>query len=230
VGIKDSSGNMINVMNLIDMTRRIRPDFKVLVGAEEIMFPALAAGGNGCMTATAGILPEFMIEIYKSFKEKNLNKSLKLQLAILELIRKMKSVNFPQGFKEALSLRGINMGKPKMEFNSKLLSNLAHVKEEMEFIMTSLLNEYFPQSKLKYYDSYSDNQFLYKELDNKYLLYEKSYRSIECIDCGKCEGDLNCNIVNNNDNKNLLNLATDKQDLNKLVEEISRSILKNLNK
>lgn len=230
VGIKDSSGNMINVMNLIDMTRRIRPDFKVLVGAEEIMFPALAAGGNGCMTATAGILPEFMIEIYKSFKEKNLNKSLKLQLAILELIRKMKSVNFPQGFKEALSLRGINMGKPKMEFNSKLLSNLAHVKEEMEFIMTSLLNEHFPQSKLKYYDSYSDNQFLYKELDNKYLLYEKSYRSIECIDCGKCEGDLNCNIVNNNDNKNLLNLATDKQDLNKLVEEISRSILKNLNK
>jgi len=34
VGIKDSSGNMINVMNLIDMTRKIRPDFKILVGAE----------------------------------------------------------------------------------------------------------------------------------------------------------------------------------------------------
>ena len=179
------------------------------------------------MTATAGILPEFMVAIYKNFTEGNLNKSLKLQLAILELIRKMKSVNFPQGFKEALSLRGINTGKPKMEFNLKLLSNLAHVKEECEFIMQNLLNQYFPQSKLKYYDSFSDNQFLYKELDNKYLLYEKSFRSIECIDCGKCEGD--CNTVNNKDNS-LMNLEENKQDLSKLVEEISRNILKNLNK
>jgi len=41
VGIKDSSGNMVNVMNLIEMTRKVNPDFRVLVGVEEIMLPAL---------------------------------------------------------------------------------------------------------------------------------------------------------------------------------------------
>ncbi|MBM3709643.1 MAG: dihydrodipicolinate synthase family protein, partial [Actinobacteria bacterium] len=57
VGIKDSSGNMINVMNLLEMTKKVNPNFKVLVGVEEIMLPALLMGARGCMTATAGILP-----------------------------------------------------------------------------------------------------------------------------------------------------------------------------
>ncbi|MCL4417258.1 MAG: dihydrodipicolinate synthase family protein [Actinobacteria bacterium] len=222
VGIKDSSGNMVNVMNLIDMTRKIKPDFKVLVGAEEIMYPALAAGGNGCMTATAGILPEFMISIYKNFINGNLNQSLKLQLAILELIRTMKTINFPQGFKEALSLRGINMGKPKMEFSPSLLSNLAHTKEKLEFIMENLLKEYFPQTKLKYYDDVSDRQFSFKEIGFN-VLYNESLRSAECINCGKCESD--CLKTNYKDSTGINSF-----ELNRLVEEISKNILQKYNK
>lgn len=93
---------MVNVMNLIDMTRKIKPDFKILVGAEEILYPSLAVGGNGCITALAGILLEFMTSIYRNFKSGNSIEALKLQLAVIEVIRIMKSVNFPQGFKEAL--------------------------------------------------------------------------------------------------------------------------------
>ena len=70
------------------------------------------------MTATAGILPEFMLSIYKNFK----NGNKELQFAILELIRVMKSLNFSQGFKEALSVRGINIGLPKMAYSKELIS------------------------------------------------------------------------------------------------------------
>lgn len=150
VGIKNSSGNMVNVMNLLEMTKKIKPDFKVLVGAEEILFPALAAGADGCMVATAGILPEFMNAIYKNFKSGNLERSLKFQLAILELIRVMKTINFPQGFKEALGIRGIKMGPPKMPFNEKLQKHLNQTKDKIEVIITQLLNTYFPGTALKY--------------------------------------------------------------------------------
>jgi N-acetylneuraminate lyase/4-hydroxy-tetrahydrodipicolinate synthase len=84
VGIKDSSGNMVNVMNLIEMTKKVDPDFKVLVGAEEIMLPALLMGGRGCMTATAGIFPEFMTGIWKSFCNGNINLARNLQFAICQ--------------------------------------------------------------------------------------------------------------------------------------------------
>lgn len=150
VGIKDSSGNMINVMNLIEMTRKIKPDFKILVGAEEILYPALAAGGNGCMTATAGILPEFMVGIYDNFINENYAYALELQIAILEFIRTMKSVNFPQGFKEALDLRGIKMGPPKMAYSTLLGNELNEVKTNLKKIAEDLLEKYFPHSKMHY--------------------------------------------------------------------------------
>lgn len=150
VGIKDSSGNMVNVMNLIEMTRKVDPDFKVLVGVEEIMLPALLMGGRGCMTATAGILPEFMVGIYKAFIDKNINLAYNLQFAILPLIREMKSVNFPQGFKEALSLRGIKMGPPKMNYPDSALAKIAGLKARLEIEMKDLLEKYFPGIPLKY--------------------------------------------------------------------------------
>ncbi len=150
VGIKDSSGNMINVMNLIEMTRKVKPDFKVLVGVEEILYPALAAGGNGCMTATAGILPEFMVGIYDNFINGNHAYALELQIAILEFIRTMKSVNFPQGFKEALDLRGIKMGPPKMAYSTLLGNELNEVKASLRKMTEDLLLKYFPHSKMYY--------------------------------------------------------------------------------
>lgn len=94
-GIKDSSGNMVNVMNLLEMTKKVKPDFKVLVGAEEIMLPALLMGARGCMTAIAGILPEFMVGIWNAYQAGNINLAYNLQFAILPLIREMKPFNFP---------------------------------------------------------------------------------------------------------------------------------------
>jgi len=99
VGIKESSGNMVNVMNLLEMTRKVDPDFRVLVGAEEIMLPALMMGGKGCMTATAGIMPEFMVNIFKNFQNQNIQHAYNLQFAVLPLIREMKSVISPKGLR-----------------------------------------------------------------------------------------------------------------------------------
>ena len=132
VGIKDSSGNMVNVMNLIEMTKKVNPDFKVLVGAEEIMLPALLMGARGSMTATANILPEFMSGIWDAFLCGNLNRAYNLQFAILPLIREMKSFNFPQGFKEALSVRGIDMGSPMMSYHSGISWQALRLKTTFE--------------------------------------------------------------------------------------------------
>jgi dihydrodipicolinate synthase/N-acetylneuraminate lyase len=150
VGIKDSSGNMINVMNLIEMTRKVNPDFRVLVGVEEIMLPALLMGGKGAMTATAGIVPEFMTGIYKAYKDGNSSLAFSLQFAILPLIRDMKSFNFPQGFKEALATRGIEMGLPKMIYPKEALNKLSDLKERLKLEIESVLEKHFPGTSVIY--------------------------------------------------------------------------------
>ncbi len=241
VGIKDSSGNMINVMNLIEMTRKVNPDFKVLVGAEEIMLAALLMGGNGCMAATAGIMPEFMTGIYKAFKNKNLNLAYNLQFAILPLIREMKSVNFPQGFKEAQSLRGIEMGPPKMNYSSASLAQISDLKTRLEIEMKNLIDNYFPEHNLIYKDEEIKTlaKMRYPSIAvNNPETKEKKFT--DCVLCGMCESD-NCDAIykegndsfSNNQDKttNLLKKANSNVDASQLEEIITnsvREILKNM--
>ena len=201
VGAKDSSGNMVNVINLIEMTRKVDPEFRVLVGAEEIMLPALHMGGRGCMTATAGILPEFMTGIWKSYESGNYQLAQNFQFAILPLIREMKSVNFPQGFKEAMSLRGIDMGKPMMNYPPETLAKIADLKERLKMEMASLLDEYFPGLPLSYRAG--------EDITSKYSYPEACDNAGEkkfddCTQCGMCDGTAECTLekdtsANNNE-------------------------------
>jgi dihydrodipicolinate synthase/N-acetylneuraminate lyase len=218
VGIKDSSGNMVNVMNLIDMTRRVKPEFKVLVGAEEIIFPALCAGGNGCMVATACMMPEFMVGIFQNFKAGRPDISLKLQFAVLELIRVMKSINFPQGFKEAVDIRGIKMGPPKMNFNERLIENMIKTRYKLETIMAELLSSYFPGESLTYKDSLKNNKESGKLFYQSKDLIHSNNKHIGCINCRGCESDFK------NSSTNMLP-KQEEQDIEKVVNIITREII-----
>lgn len=234
VGIKDSSGNMVNVMNLLEMTRKVNPNFKVLVGAEEIMLPSLFMGGNGCMTATAGIMPEFMVGMYKAFNNKNFNLAYNLQFAILPLIREMKSVNFPQGFKEALSARGINMGPPKMAYPKSTLDKIADLRVRLEMEMADLLDKYFTGVSLKYSgkDLILQKKFSYPADFNVAVAKTQATKKHEdCTMCGMCEGDTAKSVEtkigspNNLNNINLSNTDIDEERLRDIVAKVVKKIL-----
>ncbi|GEM_PF-277570 len=195
VGIKDSSGNMVNVMNLLEMTRKVDPDFRVLVGAEEIMLPALLMGGKGCMTATAGIMPEFVVGMYESFKNTNIQNAYNLQFAILPLIREMKSVNFPQGFKEALDLRGISVGPPMMDYPQKERGNISDLKARMQLEMENLLEKYFPGIPLNYREQKTVQPSLSYPIPTASPENKKDKKYSDCVVCGMCDGDIECRTV-----------------------------------
>jgi len=186
VGIKESSGNMINVMNILEMTKKINPNFRVMLGAEEIFLPSLMMGAQGCMTASTGVLPEFVVGIYRAFLDGNINLAYNLQMAMLPIIREMKTVNFPQGFKEAQSLRGIDMGIPKMNYPPAALAKIADLKERLKLLMGSVLSTYFPNEELKFNFDSKMAKFGYPGPS-----YEpaniKKYN--DCTMCGMCDGD-----------------------------------------
>ena len=167
VGVKESSGNMVNVMNILEMTRKINPNFRVMLGAEELFLPALLMGAQGCMTASTGVLPEFVVGIYKSFLDGNIKLAYNLQMAMLPIIREMKTVNFPQGFKEAQSLRGIDMGIPKMSYPSAALAKIADLKERLKLFMGSALSTYFPNEDLKFNFDDKINKYKYPDASSE---------------------------------------------------------------
>ena len=139
VGMKDSSGSMVDFLHFIDKIRIIGEDINILTGREETLFPCLMVGGKGCVTATSGILPEIMTAIYDAWKAGEYEKAKSLQFSILLAVRAMFSLPFPLGFKIAMELRGFAMGPPKQPLSDAERFKFTTMKARIEQIMNPIL-------------------------------------------------------------------------------------------
>ncbi len=141
VAMKDSSGSMVDLMHFLDKVRLIDSDLNVLVGREEVLFPALMVGCKGCMVATAGIVPEVMVDIYRSWQNGNYQRAQKLQFDVLQLIRACFALPLPVGFKVAMELRGFLMGPLKQPLSNADQYYYLGVKARIEKLLHLLLDD-----------------------------------------------------------------------------------------
>jgi 4-hydroxy-tetrahydrodipicolinate synthase len=139
VGMKDSSGSMVDFLHFVDKVRIIGEDINILTGREETLFPCLMVGGKGCMTATSGILPEIMIGIYEACKAADYEQARELQFSILLAVRAMFSLPIPLGFKVAMEMRGFAMGPPKQPLSDAEHFKYRTMKARIEKIMQPIL-------------------------------------------------------------------------------------------
>jgi len=138
VGMKESSGNMVDFMHYMDKVRLIGAELNILTGREEMLYAALAVGAKGAMCATVGIVPEIMVGIYQAWNAGDKDRALKMQFSVLQLIRAMFALPFPLGFKAALEIRGFNMGDSKRPLSDADQYNLQKVKSRLEIIFKQL--------------------------------------------------------------------------------------------
>jgi len=139
VGIKDSSGSHVDLINFLDTARLAEADFHVLTGREETLLASLVVGAKGCMTVSAGIVPEIMSGIYRFYQQGNLQKALELQYLLLPLVREMSALPFPVGFKMALKARGIDVGPVLQPLPREQYSLYESAQEKISFLLNNIL-------------------------------------------------------------------------------------------
>ena len=129
IGIKDSSGDLPNMMRMIAAVRRVRPEFSFLTGWDAALMPMLLIGCDGGTNATSGIVPEITRKLYDLTIAGRLDEARDLQYRLLTLFDSMiYSAEFPEGFRAALRLRGIDAGigrQPKSESQKLELNSLS---------------------------------------------------------------------------------------------------------
>jgi dihydrodipicolinate synthase/N-acetylneuraminate lyase len=140
VGLKDSSGSMVDFLHFMDCTNRSGGHLALLTGREETLLPTLFMGGRGCMTATAGILPEVMVAIYKAWQAGDHDTARSLQLGVLPVVREMFSLPFPAGFKTAMEIRGFAMGPLKQPLGEADAARCHGVRKRLEAVIAALLD------------------------------------------------------------------------------------------
>jgi dihydrodipicolinate synthase/N-acetylneuraminate lyase len=140
-GTKDSSRDLPRLLNTMHRLRAQRPDYVVLVGCEEILFPSVMMGASGGTIATSGIVPEVIVELYNKALAGDIDRARELQYRILDVINLMLlGVNFPEGFKTGVAVRGFDVGpgrastsKEEQDYLLKLEAQIGCVLSDMGY-------------------------------------------------------------------------------------------------
>lgn len=109
--IKDSSGDVPFMMQMIDAIRPARPDFAFLTGWDACLLPMLQVGCDGGTNATSGVAPELTRELYECARAGNFDRARLLQAQVGRLFDTLfETADFPEGFRLGVRARGVDAG------------------------------------------------------------------------------------------------------------------------
>jgi len=132
IGTKDSSRDMPRFVSTLSKIKRERPDFAVLCGCEEFLFPALMMGADGGTIACSNVIPEAIVKIDNDCQNGRYDACRRVQLKIMDWIETMHAAgNFPQGFRLGAQLRGFRTGPPRQPFTPTEDKTLAEARESL---------------------------------------------------------------------------------------------------
>jgi 4-hydroxy-tetrahydrodipicolinate synthase len=115
VAIKDSSGDLPFMQQMIAAIRPNRPDFSFLTGWDAQLLPMLQAGADGGTNATSGIAPEWTRRLYDCVMVGEFEQAQQLQKRVECVFDAMfAAADFPEGFRMGLKLRGVHTGPARM--------------------------------------------------------------------------------------------------------------------
>jgi dihydrodipicolinate synthase/N-acetylneuraminate lyase len=119
VAIKDSSGDLPHMIRMIQAVRPNRPEFSFLTGWDAALMPMLLIGCDGGTNATSGIVPEITRKLYDLTLAHKIDQARELQYKLVTLFDTMLySADFPEGFRAALKLRGIDTGESRQPYSA----------------------------------------------------------------------------------------------------------------
>jgi 4-hydroxy-tetrahydrodipicolinate synthase len=115
VGIKDSSGN---VPYLLELIQKVQGKIEVIIGADECFLTAVAAGVNAAILASANLIPHIWLDIMKKVRKGRIDEAAKLQKSAQTLARIVLKNGAAPPIKAGLKMMGINAGKCRMPLDT----------------------------------------------------------------------------------------------------------------
>jgi 4-hydroxy-tetrahydrodipicolinate synthase len=107
VGIKDSSGDLAFLNAMFEKTRG---QIGIFCGHDEVVQPALAAGADGAILASANLIPDIWQKMYQATQKGDIATAQEWQNKIQKLVRIVVRCSATQAVKEGLRVLGLNVG------------------------------------------------------------------------------------------------------------------------
>jgi 4-hydroxy-2-oxoglutarate aldolase len=109
-GIKDSSGDVVNLMEMLRLVGAGREDFVVTTGHAGVLHPALAAGAGGAILAAACAVPRLCVAVFEAARAGEHGRARELQRRLAPVARAVTVGYGIGGLKAALDMLGYRGG------------------------------------------------------------------------------------------------------------------------
>jgi 4-hydroxy-tetrahydrodipicolinate synthase len=132
VAIKDSSGDLPNMIRMVRLIRPARPDFSFLTGWDASLLPMLLIGCDGGTNATSGVVPEMTRKLYDFVCAGRLDEARQVQYDLVPLFDAMLyGADFPEGFRVAVNLRGFDFGAGRQPLTAEQREEITQLGQQL---------------------------------------------------------------------------------------------------
>lgn len=107
VAVKEASGNINQMMDVIAKVKSKHPDFSVISGDDGLTLPLLSLGGDGVFSVVSNLTPSKIVELTHSALDGNFEKAKEIHYNLLPFFKAAFVDGNPTSIKYALSFKGI---------------------------------------------------------------------------------------------------------------------------
>lgn len=139
VGLKDSSGDLAQFQEFVDIGRQVGRPFDVFMGRDHMILQGLEMGGAGAVSACANVIPRVFVELYEAWRRGDRRLAETLQERAKPLRMAFSMGTFPVVVKEAMKLAGLPAGdcrRPVTNLSPEERERLRAIVEEVLEVRT----------------------------------------------------------------------------------------------
>ena len=129
IGVKEASGNLAQITDVIQTISFTTPHFSVLSGDDAMTFPLCLMGGNGLISVLSNILPGPMKRLVHYSLQGNVEEARKLHFELLPIMKALFIETNPIPIKGLLNLMGLPAGSCRLPLTNISSENSLNIKK-----------------------------------------------------------------------------------------------------
>ncbi|WP_288603043.1 4-hydroxy-tetrahydrodipicolinate synthase [uncultured Treponema sp.] len=110
VGVKEASGNISQMMEVIEKIKLANPDFSVMSGDDGLTLPLMAAGGDGVISVVTNMIPGLMTQMVHDCMKGDFESAKKIHYRLQPFFRAAFCDGNPISIKYAMNVKGMAAG------------------------------------------------------------------------------------------------------------------------
>ena len=109
-GVKEASGNITQMMDVIASISRVKPGFSVLSGDDALTVPLIAAGGDGVVSVVSNVAPEPIVRMVHAALGGDMEKARDIHYRLLPFFKAAFIDGNPSSIKYAMKVKNMCSG------------------------------------------------------------------------------------------------------------------------